>query len=250
MKSEILITWLKESGMKVNANKTEFCVFHKNDVPIENIILDNTNVQSKSHIKVLGVTFDSKLNWFKHITITLQKCRKTLQAIKLISKYFTVDEKLNIVTSLFYSQLYYAAEIWLLPNLSFVLKKKILSISTAALRVVSNDRYKIFDSNELHIMFKRFTPCQWRIYCNLLCLYRVINFKIPEQIWLELQINALPLSRANKTLFPPKNKIKSGLNSFTNRLSYTSTLILNENLNLPYASFKILAKKIASIQAL
>ena len=249
MKSEILITWLKKSGMKVNTGKTEFCIFHKNDVPTKTIVLDNAQVQSKPYIKVLGTTFDSKLNWFTHVNQTLQKCRKTLQAVKLISKFFTVDERLNIITSLFYSQLYYASEVWLLPSLSFTLKNKLLSISTTALRIVANDQCRVFNSNDLHIMFKRFTPTQWRVYCNLLCLYRIINFSIPEQIWIELQINALPLSRANKILFPPKNKIKVGLNSFTNRISYCSTLITNDNLNLSYNSFKILAKQIATIQA-
>ena len=244
MKSEILIDWLKGSGMKVNANKTEFCVFHRNDIQPKMIILDNEQIQSKTTIKVLGVLLDSKLNWFPHVTETIIKCKKTLQAIKLISSFFTIDERLNIITSLFYSKLYYGAEVWLLPTLSYSLQKKILQISTYALRIAANDQYYTFNGNELHIMFKRFTPTQWRTYCNLLSIYRIFNHKIPVEIWLELQVNALPLTRANRTLFPPKNKLKIGVNSICNRLSYASTLITNENLNLSYDSFKVLAKNI------
>ena len=244
LKSEILIQWLKKSGMKVNASKTELCIFHRNDIQSSVIILDNEQIFSKSTIKVLGLTFDSKLNWFSHVTSTLIKCKRTLQAIRLISEYFSIDERLNIVTSLFYSKLYYGSEIWLIPTLSRTLKNKLMVISKNALRLAANDQYRTFSSSELHVMFKRFTPPQWRTYCNLLSIYRIFNHKIPVVIWLELQLNALPLTRANKTLFPPKNKLKIGTNSISNRLSYASTLISNNDLNLSYESFKILAKKI------
>ena len=96
-------------------------------------------------------------------------------------------------------------------------------------------------------MFKRFTPNQWKNYCNLLCLYRIYNHRVPENLWLELQINALPLTRSNKTLFPPKNKLKIGLNSFSNRLSYISTLINNDHLNLSYSSYKIKIKELVAM---
>ena len=247
MKSEILINWLKKSGMKVNSNKTEFCIFHRNDTQQITITIDNEQIKSLPAIKLLGLIFGSKLNWHKQISNSILKSRKTLQAIKLISKFFTIDEKLNIVTSLFYSRLYYGAEIWLLPSISHLLKRKLLSISTTALRLVANDHYKIFSSDELHVMFKRFTPNQWKNYCNLLCLYRIYNHRVPENLWLELQINALPLTRSNKTLFPPKNKLKIGLNSFSNRLSYISTLINNDHLNLSYSSYKIKIKELVAM---
>ena len=169
--------------------------------------------------------------------------QKTLQAMRIISKYFTIDERLNISTSLFYSKLYYGAEIWLLPTLSFALKKKLLNISTQAIRIVANDHLKIFNSNDLHTMFKRFTPNQWRIYSNLQIIYRIINFNAPQDIWIELQLNALPLSRANKTIFPPTNNRKVGNNSILNRLSYASNLVTNDDLNLSYDAFKVLVKK-------
>ena len=234
--------------MKVNSNKTEFCIFHKNNVQQKTIVLDNVPIKSNTQIKVLGLTFDSKLNWHNHITSTIQKCNKTLQAIRLISKYFSIDEKLNIVTSLFYSKLYYGAEVWLLPTLSFSLKKKLLNLSTRALRLVANDHYRIFNSNDLHCMFKRFTPNQWKIYSNLQIIYRIINYKIPNDIWIELQFNALPLTRANKTIFPPVNKLKIGNNSIINRLSFASTLINNDDLNLSYESFKVKIKCIVLLQ--
>ena len=123
------------------------------------------------------------------------------------------------------------------------MKLKLLNISTQALRIAAEDVYKTFSSLELHVMFKRFTPDQMTHYLSLLSLFRCVNNKIPESIWLTLQINGLPLTRANKILFPPKNKLKVGTNALYNRLSYVSTLITNDDLDKEYIAFKIQCKK-------
>ena len=157
MKAESLMTWLKDSGMQVNSKKTEFCIFNRNDVATKTIKLLDENVESKKEIRILGVTFDTKLSWSSHINLMILKCKKTLQAIKLIAKNFTIDEKINIITSLFYSRMYYGAEVWLIPTLKHNLKKKILSLSTQALRVASEDIYKTFNGDELHFLLKRFS---------------------------------------------------------------------------------------------
>ena len=245
MKSETLIQWLKDSGMQVNSSKTEFCIFHRNDILKQEIQLFETKVTSKTEIKILGVTFDSKLSWSEHINKTILKCRKTLQAIKIISQYFTIDEKINIITSLFYSRMYYGAEVWLIPTLKSALKKRLFKLSTQALKIASEDIYNVFSGDELHLLFKRFNPQQMTNYIGLLNLYRVRNNKIPEMLWIQMQFNALPLTRANKTLITPKNKLKIGFNSLTNRLSFISTLVSNDDFNKEYQTFKILAKKIA-----
>ena len=151
---------------------------------------------------------------------------------------------MNIVTSLLYSRLYYGAEIWLIPTLKANLKQKLFNISKQALKIAAEDTYNVFSGDELHLLFKRFTPNQMSIYIALLNLYKVINNKIPESIWIELQFNSLPLTRANKILIPPKNKLRVGINSLSNRLSYATTLITNDDLNKEYNCFKLHAKKL------
>ena len=60
---EIITKWLKDSGLKVNENKIEICFFHRNDAQKINLILQDQTIRSKSTMNVLGVIFDSKLNW-------------------------------------------------------------------------------------------------------------------------------------------------------------------------------------------
>ena len=60
----------------MNSEKTELCIFHRNDVKKVKIILDNVEIASKQTIKILGVTFDSKLNWSPHVNLAIQRCKK------------------------------------------------------------------------------------------------------------------------------------------------------------------------------
>ena len=62
-KLEFIIGWLEDSGLKVNASKTEMCLFHRKDQPPIEITLTTQTINSKTNMNVLGVSFDSKLNW-------------------------------------------------------------------------------------------------------------------------------------------------------------------------------------------
>jgi hypothetical protein len=58
-----VIKWLKDSGLKVNEKKTDLCIFHRNKNTDGDLKIDSTTILSKSEMNVLGLTFDSKLNW-------------------------------------------------------------------------------------------------------------------------------------------------------------------------------------------
>ena len=82
----LITTWLTDSGLKVNESKTESCLFYRKDSHPVEITINNTITKSKDHMNVLGVTFDSKLNWSKHVADQISKSNKALHAIKMIKK--------------------------------------------------------------------------------------------------------------------------------------------------------------------
>ena len=131
---KVIMKWLKESGLKVNESKTEVCLFHRLDCQKITLHINNSPIESKEAMNVLGVTFDSKLKWSKHINNAIQKARKALHAIKLIKQHFTPQELRQIITSNFYSILYYNSEIWHLQSLKQNLKQKLLSASAKAIK--------------------------------------------------------------------------------------------------------------------
>ena len=48
-------------------------------------------------MNVLGVCFDSKLTWSMHVANSINKANKALHAIRLIKKYFTHFEILQLL---------------------------------------------------------------------------------------------------------------------------------------------------------
>ena len=52
------------------------------------IVLLGSEILSKKSMNVLGVTFDSKLNWSIHVANSISKANKALFALRLIKKTF------------------------------------------------------------------------------------------------------------------------------------------------------------------
>ena len=66
---EIMTKWLRDSGLKVNEEKTELYLFHRFDHHPITIELNGKQILSSNKMNILGVTFDSKLQWGDHIII-------------------------------------------------------------------------------------------------------------------------------------------------------------------------------------
>ena len=95
------------SELRVNESKTELCLFQRGDTTPITISLDGANIISNRTINVLGVIFDSKLTWADHISHAIKLSNKALNAIQIIKRFFSKRELLSLVTSNFYSILYY-----------------------------------------------------------------------------------------------------------------------------------------------
>jgi len=99
---ELKKKWLKYLGLQVNESKTEMCIFHGNTDG--SLLIDNVLISSKNDINVLGITFDSKLQWSSQVSRVIKGANNSLQTITLIRKYFTASEILQLLTSNFYSR--------------------------------------------------------------------------------------------------------------------------------------------------
>ncbi len=80
--------WLKDLGLKVNEKKTQVCIFHRNKNTDGNLKIDSTTIPSKFEMNVMGLTFDSRLNWGPQVSRAIKGANNSFQAIKMIRKYF------------------------------------------------------------------------------------------------------------------------------------------------------------------
>ena len=81
MRLEMITKWLKDSGLVVNESKTEVCLFHRNDKPKITINVAGCRVRLKDNMNVLGVTFDSKLEWTSQVRNCISKAKRALYGL-------------------------------------------------------------------------------------------------------------------------------------------------------------------------
>ena len=195
-------------------------------------------------MNVLGVIFDSKLQWSEQISNTIKRSMNALNAIRLIRRYFKRDELLNLVTSNFYSILYYNSEIWHLPSLKPALKQKLLSASAKALKICNRMVDNSMSFENIHVLNKRATPCKIQKYKLALCLHKLYNKDFNVVEFCSLNFNQVFTSRQTKFITIKSNRTKVGLNSLSNRLHLINNMIPLEWLNLSIESYKINCKKL------
>ena len=88
---------------------------------------------------------------------------------KLSKSYFSKHELLSLVTSNFYSILFYNSEIWHLPSVKPTLKQKLLSASAKALETCIKHVDPMTSFDNIHTMCNRATPNQimkYKLACS------------------------------------------------------------------------------------
>jgi hypothetical protein len=241
---ETITKWLKQSGLKVNQEKTDLCLFYKNDTACVNLNLENIVIRSKKEISVLGVVFDSRLCWDNHVEKAINKANKALNAMKLIARFFNTKELLQLLTSNYFSILYYNAEVWQLSTLKEKTKRKLLSASAKAIRMALHYPDSSVSYVELHQMAKRATPEMFRRYKLCLLLYRTFNEQIPENDWLSLNFEQANTSRQTNFNIRKNNQLMVGMNILNNRFHELNNVIPLDWFNMSINCFKISCKNL------
>ena len=239
---EAITKWLKESGLKVNEIKTELCLFHRNSHEPIQLTLNNVTITSSEFMNVLGVTFDSRLNWNEQIARTVNKTNTALHCIRQIKYYFTPDELLQIITSNVYSILYYNSEIWNIPTLNYEAKQKLLSVSSSALKLCTPTYHDRMSFAELHAINKRATPTQMCIYKHALLLYKLLKTEIPSLDWIDLNFQQSFNQREQTFKFFSTNNYRVGCNSICNRMNILNGTLQLTSVENSFESFKVHCK--------
>ena len=98
------------------------------------------NLQSK---KLLGVTFDNKLKFEKHINTICQKANRKLNALARITPYMELTKRRILMNAFFDSQFNYCPLIWMFHSRN--LNNKINRLHERCLRVIYNDKTSSFE---------------------------------------------------------------------------------------------------------
>jgi hypothetical protein len=230
--------WFRNSGLKVNEEKTEIVIFYKNTCIPEDVLINGTTVRTKATMKVLGITMDATLTWNEHVNTTISNVQSKIHAVRMIQRFFLTGEILQLLKAYCYPSLYYASSVWLPPSLTAKLKSNLFSASGKILSSIEVNSYR-----NLHKKFTRATPEMWQNYELAISLYDLNATKLPLSDWQMLQINTLQNRRSTKLHFTSTNKLRCGLNSLPNRFKTITNRIDASWLTLIKETYKQKCKK-------
>jgi len=218
---------LHNLGMKVNTDKSEVVIFNKTPIRAE-VTIGTSKIMSKSDMRVLGIIFDEHLKWETQIRSILSKCRSKLSVLRRIKKRFTTDQFLKIVTSQYYSNLYYCSSVWLSTETRWILKRMINSAHYKALRISINDFKNRTSRDTLNNKLKRATPSEWSNYTTASLVIKIMRDKMPEHIHSKLSETIFSTRRKPQVgKFYNNARGKIGKQSIQNRLQHMDRLTEN-----------------------
>jgi hypothetical protein len=240
-----VIQWFQDSGLAVNQRKTEVCIFSRKnceDIP-NNITIGDSQIKIAPDMKVLGITFDQKLSWNQHLHLAINKALRVKRGIGLLAKYLSTSELQKLAVTLFYSRLYYGAEVWLHQALTSENSRKLSSASNAMLRIVSKTKKQQLPTIKLHKSLNQPTPKMWANYSDAKALYNVTTTTIPDSLLPTLTYNRLENKRFKGLTFTSSERTKIGSNSLANRVSEVSKIMDEDWSTMTKEQFKRFAKK-------
>ena len=137
---ENLLSWLLNNEMKLNTDK---CRLLLNSQEPNTLKIGDLHINNSLSEKLLGITFDCKLKFNKHIEGICQKASQKLNALARLAPYMGTTKKHILMNAFFKSQFNYCPLVWMWCNIS--LNSKINWMHGQCLRIVYNDKKPDFD---------------------------------------------------------------------------------------------------------
>ena len=246
-----IYSWSLRNGLKLNLQKCCVMSYEKSDriTPFVYCI-DQTNLTRVSFIEDLGVTFDSRLKFDKHIEIVLSKASRMLGFVRRNTKEFKeVSTIIVLYKSLVLPYLLYACQVW---SPSLIGQWKLLeSLQHTLVRYLSckiGRPMSFIDHNYTPLMtrFKLPTISQLFHYHDYLLAYKLFY----NIISLPGCTNIYIIRTLNYNLRRPRiyqefrNTTRENQNATINRIRRLWNLIDASVRELPINSFKLRMKNL------
>ena len=137
-----IFEWTKENDLQLNATKSTSTLFTNDQSEFNNdlsLTINNDVIPTIKHPKILGLTFDPKLNFGEHITKTKEKANKTINIMKSLTSTKWGKQKETLLTTyktITQPIIEYASTIWA-PLVSDTNLNKLQIIQNSSLRIAT-----------------------------------------------------------------------------------------------------------------
>ncbi|KAI2646385.1 hypothetical protein H4Q32_025467 [Labeo rohita] len=206
---EVVITWLEQNGLKLNASKSEVLVFGANndDRDLGGLLGSwETYVQHK--IRNLGVIFDCALMFDHQVKNVVKNCYYQLRTIAKMKSFLSVPDLEKVIHAFITSHLDYCNALYVGISQSLIWKLQMVQNAAARLLTGVKKRERITPVLErLHWL-----PVKQRIhYKVLLYVYKAVHELAPEYIKDLVCMNSCRAQRYSNCLqlFVPRTRLKT-----------------------------------------
>ena len=131
--SKALFEWFENNLLKSNAYKCHLLVSSSDAV---NLRVREYDIKNSECEKLLGVKFDNKLTFEKHITDICRKASRKIYALARIAPYMDLPKRRMVMNAFFNSQFNYCPLIWMCHNRTT--NRKINRLHERCLRIIYN----------------------------------------------------------------------------------------------------------------
>jgi len=210
--------FLRNIGVCTNTAKTESILFGKT-FEDGNLVVGGQIIPIAKTIKVLGLNFSYNLSWTQHIEKAVKKSASICNRIKFISQSLSKEQTLKVMTSYYYSSVYYGSAVWL-GSMTTSLEWKLLNKAHyRALRITVRDHCREKSRQTLDAECCRATPRQCDFYSVAKTTAMVIINRSPSLLYDLIFENSTYNDRhAGHRIFYDSSRLKVGRQAIQNRL--------------------------------
>ena len=137
--SKTLFEWFENNLLKSNTDKCHLLVSSRDAV---NLRVSEYGIKNSECEKLLGVKFDNKLTFEKHITDICRKTSRKIYALARIAPYMALSKRRMVMNAFLNSQFNYCPLIWMCHNRTT--NRKINRLPERCLRIIYNDKQSFF----------------------------------------------------------------------------------------------------------
>ena len=130
-----LFTWFANNQIKVNHGKYHLLLSTHEEA---NIQIANTTIKLSKSRKLLGIVFDNKLKFDKHVENICQKASKKLNAPARVTSYVELPKRCFLINAFLKAQFNYCPAVWMFHNR--LLNNKSNRLHEQILRMIFNDK--------------------------------------------------------------------------------------------------------------
>ncbi len=165
------------------------------------------------------MTFSYNLSWSPHIEKAVKKASSICNRIRFIRQSLSQEQTLKVLTSYYYSSIYYGSAVWLGPMTTSNDWKLLNKAHYRALRVVTRDFRREKSKRVLDEECKRATPRQWGHYVVASTAASIMQNQEPSLLFELITGNSTWNDRKpGRRDFYDTSRLRVGRQSLQNRL--------------------------------